>query len=112
MYSRNKILFRKFFFLKATTFFVDILENEVVEKLLDHFIIFGESVLYGIGIFIFEEIFRIFGEIDKETDVEDLCSIARLLESVSVVHKLLYLADFRTEYEAVRNKVELISKNE
>ncbi len=56
LYELHGNLFKKFFFMMSTTFFLDILEPQVVEKIMDHFVIFGERTLHGFGIFVIEQI--------------------------------------------------------
>jgi hypothetical protein len=105
LYELYGNLFKKFFFMMSTTFFLDIFEPQVVEKIMDHFVIFGESTLYGIGIFVIEQIVGMCLEIDKNTEIDDLVSICRLMENVVIIQKLLYLDEYRTLYDATLKSV-------
>ena len=55
-YDKHKKLFKKYFFINASSLFLEVFESSVVEKIVDHFVVYGDSVLYSIGIFLIEEI--------------------------------------------------------
>ncbi len=85
--------------MMATTLFLDVFEPSIVEKLVDHFVIYGDGSLYGIGVFIIEQIVGMYPEINGNTEIDDLISIAKLVEDVVIIQKLLYLDDLRSTYD-------------
>ena len=99
MYNIHEKLFKKFFFVVTTSQFQDVFDTEIVEKIVDHFVVFGEATLYAIGLFLLEQIVFVYPDIDKHTDVEDLISICRVIENAVTIRKLIYLEDYRAIYE-------------
>lgn len=74
-------------------------------KIIDHFVIWGESTLYGVGIFLIEQIILMEPDLSKDTDISDMISLAKLVEDVVVIQKLLYLGEFRNEYNTVLSNI-------
>lgn len=99
IYTVHEKLFKKFFFIVTTSQFLDVFDTCIVEKVVDHFVVFGEGTLYAIGIFLLEQIVLIYPDMDKNTDVEDLISICKVIENAIIIRKLIYLEDYRSLYD-------------
>ena len=116
VYKNHKDLFAKFFFQMSSGIFQDLYEHSTIEyfdflfmkqsrKIIDHFVIWGESTLYGVGIFLIEQIILMEPDLSKDTDISDMISLAKLVEDVVVIQKLLYLGEFRNEYNTVLSNI-------
>lgn len=106
IFKKNLKLFEKFFFLNASNQFLDIFDNKIVEKIFDYFVVYGDCILYGITMFIFEEILIIAPNIKLENaGVKDLIKLSRIIEPAKIIVKILSLHHIKSDYEVIYKKV-------
>lgn len=103
---KNLPLLEKFFFQNASNMFLDIFDNKIVEKIVDYFVVYGDCVLYGVIIFILEEILNLLPNIKfEDAKIKDLMKIARVIDRAKVIQRILNLHNIKANYESIYKRL-------
>lgn len=98
-FELNKLIFQKFFVTYSTTFFLDVFDPSTVEKIIDHLVVFGDAVLFVVGMLVVEEFSDLdLSEFGAEGGVEKIAEYARKIDPIKICHKLLTAQD---DYEYI-----------
>ena len=74
---------------------------------MDHFVVYGDSVIWALGMFLIEELIVMYPNINfTKVEVNELIGMGRLIENVKIVQKILYLQDIKADYENICKKIE------
>lgn len=107
-YEINKAHLERFILEHAPILFLDVLDSNTVSRIVDHFSVYGEGVLFLIIEIITEELGDTdISELSPLQGREYLASVARCIDPVRIAHKLLTSLE---EYEYFQNKKREIVK--
>ena len=89
-YELNRIHFERLLLEQGCLLYLDLFDPAIVERLIDHLVIFGEGVLFIVVIAILEEFVETdISELGTEAGREKIKEVAKSMDPLKLSHRLL-----------------------